>query len=395
MAFKRQVQKQNAQFNQVRNVRELKRYTFAQFWQRAQGSFLITGGTERSRSWGLCEKLCCEMNRGILPSIVLTTSPILEQAMIQQVSSGAVAGALTVTNHYYRNYHFFYRWDTDDISRFMVQATALLGYADQEVPIYINAFINILSRCCQPGLPDMLKLAGYTDEQVAKIGAKCGASPRYIDQILHYAHAGEIFRLVLKQAGKVLAPLATAERDAQYNLSSMKLAPNQVYLVNVTSRFPELMYAYFAIELQLAATRNQALRIVFSDLSFREDHPLGLFLHDAQLIYRAEVGVATQNAAAMLGDGHGNFQSRVILLDAGYTDGDLEAVLKPLGSYTHYEAMVSGGKAAEFMPIFSNEQWASGMEQGRLRVRPVDTVGFRAVFYGANENEIFLVKEIS
>lgn len=395
MAFKRQVQKQSAQLNQVRNVCELRRYSFAQFWQRARGSFLITGGTEQSRAWGLCEKLCCEMNRCTLPSVVLTTSPVLEQAMIQAVRSGAVSGALKVTSCHYKNYHFFYRWGTDDISRFMIQAAALLGYSNQEIPIYTNAFIDILSRCCQPDLPAMRKLAGYTDQQIAEIGSKCGASPLYTSQILHYANAGEMFRLMLRQAGSVLAPLAAAsEKETQYNLSSKELAPNHVYLINVTSQCPELLYTYFAVELQLAAIRNRALRIVFSDLAFQRDHPLKQFLHDASLTYHAEVGVATQNAAAMLGDDNGNFQSRVILLDAGYADGDLEAVLRPLGSYTHYEAMVSGGKAAEFMPIFSNEQWASGTEQGRLRVRPADTAGFRAVFYGANGNEILLVKEI-
>lgn len=108
----------------------------------------------------------------------------------------------------------------------------------------------------------------------------------------------------------------------------------------------------------------------------------------------AEVGVSTQNAAVLLGRDNENFPNRVILLDAGYADGDLEAVLRPLGTYTHYEAVTSGGRPPNLFAILHDEHWAPEAEPSRLRVRPVDTVGFHAVFHGGDRQEILLARTV-
>lgn len=140
--------------------------------------------------------------------------------------------------------------------------------------------------------------------------------------------------------------------------------------------------------------RVRRSRFVFSDLDFQRDDALGQVVRNAQM-RNVEVGVSTQNAAVLLGRDNENFPNRVILLDAGYADGDLEAVLRPLGTYTHYEVVTSGGRPPKLFAVVNDEHWAPSAEPNRPRVRPIDTVGFHAVFHGGGRRKILLVETVS
>lgn len=392
MAGRWAVQRRCNQLNRERRVTPVKRYTFRQFWERSPGSFLITGGMERTRIRAICEKLCCEAEWGSAPSLVLTTSNMLEREMIDRIQAG-VPGLLRVTSPDYRNYHFFYRWAPEDMIRFLVQSTQTLGYFREDVPIYARALIEILSCCYEPCLAALSALSAHTDGEIAQIGRRSGAPVLAVEQITRCAQAGQLFRLALHQISSALSPLSTDGCDTKYNLSALDPVEDGIYLVNIQSRYPELMAAYFSIELQLALHRIHRPRLVFSDLDFHQDGSLSQVLRNAQR-RSAEVGVSTQNASALLGRDNENYPNRVILLDAGYADGDLETVLRPLGTYTHYETLLSGGKPAKLFPILSEEHWTLNAEPGRLRVRPLDVAGYRAVLCGGGSQEILLASYI-
>lgn len=392
MAGRWAVQRRCNQLNRERNVTSVGHYRFRQFWERSPGSFLITGGMERTRTHALCGKLCCEAERGSTPSLVLTTSGMLEREMIDHIQAG-FPGLLRVTSPDYRNYHFFYRWSPEDMIRFLVQSAQMLGYFREDVPIYARALIEILSRCYEPGLAALSVLSAHTDGEIAQIGRRSGAPVSAVEQITRRAEAGQLFRLTLHQISSVFSSLSTDGCDTKYNLSALDPAGDGIYLVNIRSRYPELMTSYFAIELQMALEQIHRVRLVFSDLDFRQDSPLSQVLRSAQM-RGAEVGVSTQNASVLLGRNNENFPNRVILLNAGYADGDLEAVLRPLGTYTHYDTLLSGGKPAKLFSILSDEHWTLSAEPGRLRVRPLDVAGYCAVLCGGGNQEILLVSSV-
>lgn len=393
MAGKWAVQRQRDQLNRERRVTTVGRYTFRQFWEHSTGSFLITGGMERTRIRGLCEKLCREAALCGGPSLVLTTSSMLERELVDRFQNKGFPGLLNVTSPAYRNYHFFYRWGPEDMIRFLVQSAQTLGYVQPDVSIYARALIEILSCCYEPGLAALSALAAHTDDEIARIGQNSGAPALAVEQISRCAQGGQLFRLTLRQVSSVLSPLGADRYDTKYNLSALNPVEDGIYLVNIQSRYPELMTSYFAIELQLAMDRMHRPRLVFSDLDFQRDSPLGQVLRSAQM-RGAEVGVSTQNASVLLGRDYENFPNRMILLDAGFADGDLEAELRPLGTYTHYEAVLSSGKPAKLFAILSDEHWTLIAEPGRLRVRPADAAGYRAVLCEGEGQKIFLAGSI-
>lgn len=392
MAGRWAIQRECDRLNRERRVSPVRHYTFRQFWESSPGNFLITGGMEHTRTRALCEKLCGEAEWRSGPSLVLTTSAMLERELIARIEADA-PGYLAVTSPDYRNYHFFYRWGPEDMVRFLVQTAQLLGYFREDVPIYTRALIAILSRCYEPGLAALTALAAHTDGEIAEIGRRCGAPVLAVEQITRCAQAGQLFRLVLHQVSAVLSPLSTTECRTGYNLSALNPVQDGIYLVNLQSRYPELMAAYFAMELQLALDRMYRPRLVFSDLDFHGDDSIGQVLRSAQM-RNAEVGVSTQNAAVLLGRDNENFPNRMILLDAGYADGDLESVLRPLGIYTHYEVVTTGGKPPRLFAILSDVHWSLDAEPNRLRVRPLDTAGFQAVLHGGGSPEILLADSI-
>ena len=58
--------------NNVRRLRRRARFTAARFWERAYGSFLISGGSPERRAYALAEKLLREMTNDFMPTVVLT-----------------------------------------------------------------------------------------------------------------------------------------------------------------------------------------------------------------------------------------------------------------------------------------------------------------------------------
>ncbi len=392
MAGKHDIQNECNRLNSERDVIKVGRCTLRQFWNKAQPGFLITGGSEQSRTRTLCSKLCCDMQREDAPTFVLTTSEAVEADIIRRIREGAY-GSLRVSSRHFNNYHFFYRWANTDIERFMIQAAEILGYNCNNMPIYIHAFLDILSRCYPPSLSSLSVLAAYDDKRVAEIGKGAGADPFSLMQIIRYSQEGEMFRLVLCQVVDVFSPLSIRDCNTRYNLSAIK-PRNQVYLVNFACTNPELIQAYFAIELRLAMNHGYRFRLVYSDIFFKDEAPLKTLLRDAQLSGNVEVGVSTQNAAVMLGGGGENFPSRVILLDAGYADSDLETVLKPLGTFTFHEPGLAGGRPAQLISFFTDERWDIHPEAGRLRVRPADVRNYSGIFYGASGNSIVLARKI-
>lgn len=371
------IERRCQELNRVRNVRKAGSVSLRQFWEGAQGSFLITGGTEHTRAEALKERLFLSMAHRE-PVYVLTESRVLEDLLISGI--GACTGVLQVSSEAYRNYHFFYGWDPGDIARFLIQAASLTGCASPEMPVYIRGFIEILQRSFVPSLAALTALAAYSDSEIVQIGRQSGASPVALDQISHYAQAGVLFRMALEETAAVFQSLTAPDCDTGYNLAALRPQPDGVYLVNIRSRFPELTHAYFAMELQRVFSRTCPPRLVLNEVPLTDADPLSQAFRTAA--GTSEAGASVRNAGMLPGETENAFRTRLLLLDGGATDGELESALRPLGTYTHYEPVPgTGGR----FPFGSGMEWNLSPEPGRLRVRPSDTAGYSAVLWGGGE----------
>lgn len=400
MAGKRTVIRECQRLNQARNVREVRSYSIDHYWKHADGgNYLIAGGTEHSRTNMLSAKLLLDAKEIAGPSFVLTTSDLLEQELIRRFSKSEF-GRLYVSSRNYRNYHFFYGWNSIEIVWFLIRAAELLGFTNADLPNYMRAFIDVICQRYQPSLGSILELAKYSDAQIAQIAEAYGVSHCAGQLILRYAGAGETFRLVLEQVRNVFLPITTAQCNTRYNLSSSTAGPCDIRLVNVRSNHPELMHEYFSIELRRANLRyaaNRGMRplLVLSDLQLRARDPLVATVLESQNA-GLMVGVCLENPVMLQQNTERDLRlnSRVILLDGGFADADLENLLAPLGTYTHYEPLTDGGVPPRLFNLLTDEHWRATPEPRRLRVRPADTAGYYAVLYGGNGREILLTRAL-
>ena len=379
--------------NRVRNVRTVASYRAAAFWERARGNFLLSGGLPETRAHVLSEKLCHEMAYGTLPSIVLTASSELEWEMVNRMTAGT-PGTLRVTSTDSRNYHFFYHWNEGEIVRFLTSAAELLKRDSTEMPVYLSALLEILRTCYEPSLSALTGLAAYQDAEIAEIGRRQGASSEAVWQITHYAQGGEMFRRLLEQVSEIFLPLTTEQCNTRCNLSTWDLNGGAVWLINLRSSNPDVMYAYFSMELRRLLEQSYAVRIVCSDLSLAEDSPLWkVFLECTDSMAR-ETGLSISRAAAVPDrEAIGRFSSIMLLLNGGFVDGDIEEILRTMGTYEHYEPVKEGNRAAGLFQLFTGSVYRHHIET-RLRVRPEDIPGYSAVLYGANGREILLTRNL-
>lgn len=392
MAGRQTVEAQCRRNNMNRNVTETGSYSARNFWSAARGNYIISGGSEEKRSMVLCDELCHEMSSGNLPTIVLTTSDGAEREMISRMRRGEAGGSLYVTSRNYRNYLFFNGWGSSEISRFLTKAAAMMGYEARNLPIYIQSFTHILSRYYTPGLASMMALATYDDDQIARIGEEAGATSMEVAHIRNYSEEGHLFRHMLTQLETVFSPLAT--EGSGYNLATGSLKPGETYLINIRSHYQALINFYFSEELRLALDRSGTAHIVFADLPFLEGDGLRELITE-QKLRGAEIGISVQNAAVLPGDSIDNFNSMLLLLDGGMADGDLYKLLEPLGTYTHFEPVLSVQPTLFPRATFRRGRtWSVQTEPNRLRVRPADTRGFAAVLYGMRGSEILLVRNL-
>ena len=97
---------------------------------------------------------------------------------------------------------------------------------------------------------------------------------------------------------------------------------------------------------------------------------------------------------ALLKDEAAHFGTMIVLLDSAMRDGDLTELLRPLGTYTHYEPMLAVHAPPVLMPLVKAKAWQATPEPGRLRVRPQDVRGRAAVLFGASGSEIIIADSL-
>lgn len=392
MAGRGAIEHESLRHNDARRVRTWAYQSADAFWERAYGSFLISGGSSERRAYVLSEKLCREMENRYLPSIVLTTSEELEQEMIARMRNG-VSGCLHVTSPRYPNYHFFCRWNSEEIFRFFSRAANALEIDDADLSLYLSAFLDILQRCGETDLSALSDLAGYSDADIARIGQNSGASSATLNRILQYAKGGESFRLLLQQVRGVLSPLTTERCATGYNLSAWALEPDAAYIVNLRSSNPQILYAYFIIELQRLLARTLGARLVLSELPISRVGELRDVFLDYLSMAR-ETGLSVSNMSGTLDEEDlKRFKVMLLLLDENFMDSNVEEAVRLMGIYDQAVPMVGGGRASPFS-IFTSENYQNLLRQNQLRVRPEDLEGCEAALCGANGREIALVRHL-
>lgn len=382
--------------NAKREVRYAGSRSAAQFWEAAHGCFLISGGTERSRSRMLCEKLALELARGGMPTILLTTSAETEGEMIRRMGQMPADRTLRVTSSRYPTYLFFRGWDDNDIARFLTAAAVLLNYRGDNLPVYIQAFAEILSLYYEPDLSSMLALAAMDDEEIARIGEGAGASHMTVNNIRNLPNDGRLFRTMLRQVKSAFSPLAAPEPEDGYSLAGETAASGVLYLINARSHVQDLLDLYFAEELSMVLERQTA-RLVLEGLDVNAQNPLQKVLL-REMTNGIETDVSAEYAADLLGNNAAaRFGVRVVLTDGAHTDEALAGELKSLGTYTHYEVVPAAPPAPPFSlmaALFMGKHYALNAIPNHPKVQPQDVRGCEAVLKGMSGDWIDIVRNM-
>lgn len=392
MPGRRQVEAFCRNHNKERNVDTASRFSIREYWDTGRGNFLVTGGAEGLRCDMLCEKLCLEMRFGSIPTYVLTTSYLTEESLIDRMKRGA-EGRLVVTSRNYPNYRFFHGWSAAAIEDFLIRATNCLGMNSPGLPVYIHAFAHVLSLCYNLEMASLLALAEYDDESIARIGERAGADEVEIARIRRYTDEGDCFRRLLGQLKEAFSPLMADNPENGYSLETVRPGCGEVYLLNIRSRSQRLLNLYFAEEFRYLSDRREKSRIVLDECPIYDDDGI-VELINTQYESGTEIGVVAQNVARLTREGNIDFPLRVILLDRGVPDENVNGMLDLLGTYTHYEPVLGTAAPPGPLNLFAGKNWTVQQEPGRLRVRPQDTTGYRAVLYWGSNRRILLAREL-
>ena len=375
--------------NNVRRIRKINRYRVSEFWECAYGNFLISGGSPEKRAYVLSEKLCREMARHALPTIVLTASTELEREMVARMQAHA-HGCLRVTSRNYRNYHFFYQWKSTETLRFFLHAANILNWGeDTDLPSYMSAFLDIMTGRHKTGLDSLSALARHSDFEIFQIGRSAGLSMEICKPITRYTEAGQKFRLLLQQIRRCLLPLTTERCDTRYNLSSWNLEYDTAYLVNLPLDNPQLLYVYFSMELRRLLVCTIGVRIVFSEIPLSRTEELRDAFLDS-LFMAQEAGLSIPNVSGVLDERDlKQIRTMFLLLKGNLSDRDMEETARLVEGY-HQAVSVAGAEkrhSAFFRAILQ-------ARQGQLRVPRKNLQNCEAVLRGAHDGEVTLVRHL-
>ena len=389
------VQRQCNSLNRDRAVVERSGVSLTDFWASAHGSFVVEGGFEETRAAAVASKLGREMARQSGATVLLTCSNTVEKALISSFKQTGV-GYLEVCSPNHPRYDYFYGWGDAEIASYLVSVARENGLADQPLVQLISAFVSALSRCYRPSLGSMRTLASYEMSQVAQLAQDRGVESYHVSTLRScQAPTAGALRFLLDWLAQAL-PSASLDAETGQNFSAVPLYVNETYLVNISSSHPSAVNAYFAHELERAFGSGALARVVLADVPLSSNSPLVSVLLGAQM-RGCEVGVSLVNASRVFSLAESElgglvFGSRVLFLDGNeLSAGDLSVALQPLGTYQyHYPVLAAPGFAG--LDVFGGRDEWSVATQERLRVRPEDTAGFSAVFYGADGRNVTLAR---
>ena len=351
---------------------------------RYSGNCLIFGGSPALRSDFTAEKVLAEARKAQYPVIVLTSSDLLCSRLQQEAENRRIDAF--ITNRRYPNYEFFRGWSRARIAEFFGQISA-----DAASEFYANAFLDILAASRQPlTLTLMRQLAAHSDAEIATIGRNARAPGHAVSVAANSPQEANRFRSDLSRFCSAVRHLVPREGRSGYSLSEPRLRNGFVYLIDMRSPHPNLLYQYFSEELLQVLSVNSHVLIIGADVNLNQDTPLLKVFETAQSM-GATIGVSAENAGSVR-ERSIRFRANVLLMDETSSNQRLKDDLKTFGSGPYYFPKYVGSSI--FRWRLSNA-WDVGFVFDRETVPIGSASGMRAILQGDHGIQVTIARNLS
>lgn len=393
MAGYAKVKRECDRMNKDRDVDYLHQLQADRFWEKAEGNFVITGGTTEERQEQLIYCLKKLQRNGNAPIFLLNQCREIEKLLIQLATEGQL-GKLAVFSPEYPNYELLYQAEAGLTADLLSDLAADKNKADLQ--LYADAFLEILSTEYPISLTSMLAFAGNSDEDIAAFGIEHGAGDSAVQNIRHYADAGNYFRSILNRIYRAASGITVRSCDSHYNLirAGQENRP-LIVLIDMNTQSPEFLYSCLAAELRTLLGMGCSFHLIFNELSTQLNAQMQSILQDVQIRSRCTAGICTENIAAWGRDTDRlmkNVNTTVILNSISWNIESLNVILGSFGIYQHYEPVLAKGNPAKLFAVLTDEHWTTSVSE-RNRIRPIDMKNVHAVVKGHQGCHIALVKQ--
>ena len=376
------------------------------FWRNCgtEGNFLISGGSEGQRADMLVRMLENYRSRSTDAVILLTGSNMTVEAVIQAAKDKRL-GNVVVSSRQYPNYHALYQMDSFHISQLLLAVARQKNYGDMDkLENYINAFIAVTKRYYTPSLAALQQLdQQFQDNQkLLKLAESSQVGEAHLRAISSFPAGTDNLRNLLRVLSSTYQCISTPDCNRKINM--LTAVPKQMLIcINVNSLHPRIMDLALAAELEQLMASQQRFMLILNDVSLCDAEGLFRQVDDAKNVCsRTHVGICTQNAfswansvpraskpeEALLK----NTQNMVLFHNPNDSDGDLDEVLKYLGTYLKHEVTVGGGHGPTLIPLLHAGNWQVTPVGMCNRVDPEDMNGFGVLLKGHRGRQIDLYR---
>ena len=389
---------------QARQVDFWKQVDSRTFWQMARGSFMISGGSEESRTTQLAcwiDEYTAQEN---VPVVILSGSPGFARSFSRLLYDDYDIYCFDAQNPYY---HFFYGMDVASCSEVVLDLARKDGIQSLgELRNFTQSFMRLTEKTYPVSLPAMMELSKYSDPELSEMARKQGLGRS--DQIVlgNGGAAGTEFRNLLNNmiswAGSLMRPeceslqniltfVADSTRKIEYGDVRRK-----VIVVSTLSRHPGFLNSCLAWEMQNLYARGLRCAVVMDSMIFEPEDPLLKIVH--QHYYGGDcVGYSAFDVGAMVMD-----RARVSAIPvkcflrdtrANCFSADLTDMLQNAGKYMAYQETHGVSQRMFDLPIDRNiDSRVTIAEVSRLMAADVSRAG--AILKGYDGERIAVVREM-
>lgn len=367
--------------NETRRVYEGK-IDSSRFFRTIRGDLLMTGNEAGDQEMML-DLVCSCMERGDLPTLVLSGHMELLRALQEKRSAREITRVMTSCPSE-RNYMPFYGMSARQIMRFVRMAAEELGEGalSEEVMIYTAAALNIVSARYPLSLPALTKLLEEDDASISEFALRMGLPDVTADNIRGNHQAGIVLRRLCEYLEEVFEEIYAPGSDTKYNLQSGAQGNAAVMAVYACSGDQHIMNAYWKEEIYHALKRVPRLRVILDEMPFEgEDDEMLKYLLTAKRQGKIELILSVKNAGELLTD-PAVLDFANIVLSRQSTPAATDALSRELfGTYQcHCPVPAAGDTPHILFSVKKAVHWQIRAEE-RLRVRSLDLCRRQTVFH--------------
>ena len=304
MAMRMTVQAECNRMNrQNRHVTVRQSFPMDRFWgSGSNGDFLLAGGGPNDRVNDVISYVRVSMMKLAKPIIILDGTGILENHLINLYTQdpNPPHGQLRVYSSHYKGYDVFGGMNLFTILQYMKDVTAQRPRGSEISPVYIEAFLALVSRVTPITLERIRQLAARNDSDILRIARSVSLEERFINEFENPQDNASNFRSFLMELQAAFSHIWCRNTVSGHNISQDLSTPGVIY-INAQSQNPFLLNRYLSRVLDTIITTQYTLYdLILFDLAVVEND--GIMEHVQKAVRQSNetVGLCCNNIAPFI-----------------------------------------------------------------------------------------------